>query len=679
VPTGQIAVSVSAKVSVYAGEKNTVAVRVVRHGFDGSVAVKFSAPAGLTAAELLVPAGGSDNSVELTVVELTADVSTKPGPYKVLATATATVGGHSLSASATTEVTVVPVSRLAISVSPRLQAHPRGKNTFAVRIARSEFDDAVTVSFGNLPDGVKVAPVTIPAGATEGKVELIVEGGTAAAVQQVTVTARANPRGVPVSADAGAVVEVFALPKVPVDVVFVLDCTGSMKKTVAGVSDAAQTFADELKKAHYDVRFGLVGFQDTTLGQPLKIPRIGAERMSPSGVALRDTMRSLRLGGGGGEGESSLDGIAEAADCPFRDGAVRVLLLITDGGPKRSDGRMKSAEDTIKYMKAKKIDQLQVVALPEHRKPFEPLWDGAKGKYFDLKAVSEADAFDKLMTDVAKAISESIPEPVAEKVEPAGAAPDPVLPQSGSVKPPALPPGAQPEEPKLDPATDRPAWHPIEKPGKLVENQTVKPAEAPSAPQPVAAPEDVKQGRTRAFVVWGLVTVLFVCGALLVGQLTFLPGEVPSPGVSAVSYGGGVAVGLIAGAAGYGVFELIGVPLLGRLVGASAFGLCTGAIAPLVQGLFGGQPEPLPLPPEEPDEVPVSKEPVQAPSKPAPSPKPAEQPLELDDEPAPVAPVVPPHKPNIVATKPRDGCPGCGRTIPGPVGERYCMLCDQTF
>ncbi len=32
-----------------------------------------------------------------------------------------------------------------------------------------------------------------------------------------------------------------------------------------------------------------------------------------------------------------------------------------------------------------------------------------------------------------------------------------------------------------------------------------------------------------------------------------------------------------------------------------------------------------------------------------------------------------------VAAKYGGGCPGCGRTIPGEVGKRYCMLCDNTF
>lgn len=56
------------------------------------------------------------------------------------------------------------------------------------------------------------------------------------------------------------------------------------------------------------------------------------------------------------------------------------------------------------------------------------------------------------------------------------------------------------------------------------------------------------------------------------------------------------------------------------------------------------------------------------------------------DRPPPLLPLPPPPppvakvKPNITAApKARDGCPGCGRKIPGAAGTRYCMVCDATF
>jgi hypothetical protein len=660
---GQIAVTVSPKVSVYPGEKNTVSVRVVRELFNGPILVRFTTPPGLSASELTVPVDAESGTVEISAL-----ADTKPGTYRVSVLARGE--GNGGSATATLEVTVVPppppLPRLSVTTSPQLQVSQRGKNTFAVRIKRGEFDEAVTVVVDKVPNGVTVPPITIPAGATEAQGELTADGAAAAGVQKITVTARAKPKEGDISAETSAELAVLAVAKVPVDVVFVLDCTGSMKKTVAGVSENVQKFADDLVRANCDVRFGLVGFQDTTLSQSLKIPRLGEERMSPSAAALRTAMQNLRLGGGGGEGESSMDGIAEAADYPLRTGAVRVLVLITDGGPKRIDGRMKSTEETVKYMRAKKIDQLQVVALPDHRKQFEPFWEGARGKYFDLKARGEADAFDKLMGDVAKAITEVIPEPPPAKVEPGASAQDPVLPQFGSVKPSPLPPGQQPEAPRCQPAGEKPVSPPSAMPMGDPK---------PGLTDPVL--EEPKGKRALALAAWALVVVSFVCGGLVAGQLTFLPGEVPSVKAAAAGYGGGVVAGLLAGTAGYVVFTQLGIAFLGRLAGATAFGLCTGAIVPLAERLFRGgveELEPLPeeLPPEElPEEAPL---PI-----PAPRSAPNEKPLELDDAPAPAAPMVPQHKPNIASTKPRDGCPGCGRMIPGAVGERYCMVCDQTF
>ena len=185
--------------------------------------------------------------------------------------------------------------------------------------------------------------------------------------------------------------------------------------------------------------------------------------------------------------------------------------------------------------------------------------------------------------------------------------------------------------------------------------------------------------RTRAFVAWALVIVLFVCGALVAGQLTFLPGAVPSIRVAAVGYGGRLAAGLLAGlSVSFSAFDVLGISVLGRIAGASAFGLCVGAVVPLVERLFREKPESIRAPKTtDPPTVPRPKESAPAPRKPAPLPTPPVEPLELDDAPAPVGPAAPPLQAEhrfreAAATR----CPGCGRTIPGAVGVRYCMVCD---
>src|SRR5579883_391585 len=556
-PVPQLAITASPRVSVYPGGQNTVRVRLARAHFNAPVALQWtSSPPGLSATDLTIPADQTSGQV---VVKAAADAP--PGVYQL--TATATDEGHVVSTTAKVEVTVVKIppvgARLAVSVSPKIPVYQNSKNAFGVRVARGEFTGEIAIAFSSLPEGVIAPTVTIPADKTDATAELMAEGDVPTGVHKLMVTARGGPKG-DLMTTAEARVEVLASPKLPLDLVFVLDCTGSMKKPLAGIRGTVPQFAKHLGKAQLDVRFGLVGFQDTTLGQRLRILRVNNDKLTTDFAQFGEAMGELRLGGGGGEGESSLDGLAEAADYPFREGAARVALLITDGGPKRIDGRMKSMDETVKYLREKKINQLHIVALPEHKKPFEPLWAGAKGNFFDLKEANAAESYDKLMAEVAKAISAAAPPPSVGKPPQAIAAPDPDLSSPDLVKPPTLPAGAEPDEPKLEQVITSGV-------SMVIPDTPEKPTEQPEPP---------KGYPVLALVGWASVVTSLVCLAVLLGQLTFLPGERPILGVAAVGYGMGVAVGLSAGAGGYLAFDLVGVPFLGRLTAASVFGLCVG-------------------------------------------------------------------------------------------------------
>ena len=634
----QLAVTLSPRVSVYPGWRNTINVRVARSGFEGPVAVKFASPiAGLSASDLTIPPSETSG-----VAAVAATVGVKPGVYRL--TATAVAPGETLVAPATVEVAVVPLPppapRLAVSVSPKIQVYQGGKNTFDVRVARREYTGAIAFSFVDLPEGVTMPAVTVPADRNLATAEVQVEGGATPGVRAFAVAARGSPG---LAAGAQANVEILAGPKLPLDVVFVLDTTRSMKEAVAGISGSVSRFAGEVRKGPYDPRLGLVAFQDTTLGQPLRILRVKGDRLTAEYARVGDVMSALRLGGGGGEGESSLDGIAEAADCTFRGGSVRVIVLITDGGPKRIDGRMKSMDEMVQYLRTNKIDQLHVVAVPEHRKAFEPLREGAKGQFFDLKNANAAESHDKLMAAVAAAIVAAAPKPPAGKPDPAAAAPRPVLAALDFLKPPALPSGEEPAEPKV-----------------------VKPEGEVAALEVPVSPEPSAGSRLLASVAWMSVVVVLATLAVALGQFTILPGDRPAIGVAAVGYGGGVVAGVAAGTVGYGVLVVLGVPLLARLSAGSLFGLCLGLAVPLAERLVLGM-KPVT------DAAAVPGQPL-----PVARPRPAAKPLELDDQPLPPR-AVEVIKPNITAPKPIDGCPGCGRKIPGSAGERYCMLCDKTF
>src|SRR5207302_524375 len=125
--------------------------------------------------------------------------------------------------------------------------YQKGKNTFAVRVARADFDDPITVAFEDLPDGLKIPAITVPAGKTEATAELTVDAAAKVGELKVTVKAQAAPKGVATTASSEIVAEVLDPSQGPLDLVLALDCTGSMKKSVDGLSRSLPTLAAELR------------------------------------------------------------------------------------------------------------------------------------------------------------------------------------------------------------------------------------------------------------------------------------------------------------------------------------------------------------------------------------------------------------------------------------------------
>src|SRR5688500_7738222 len=128
------------------------------------------------------------------------------------------------------------------------------------------------VTFGGVPDGVKIPPVTVPPGKTEATAELTADASAKVGPARLQVIARAAQKDGPLSAIAETSAEVLDPNRAPLDLVLALDCTGSMKKAVEGLAGSVPVLFEELNRARLDVRFGLVGFRDTTLGQPLELP-----------------------------------------------------------------------------------------------------------------------------------------------------------------------------------------------------------------------------------------------------------------------------------------------------------------------------------------------------------------------------------------------------------------------
>lgn len=111
-----------------------------------------------------------------------------------------------------------------------------------------------------------------------------------------------------------------------VDVVFVLDVTGSMSGTITKVKNSAVALAGYWTAVGLDVRFGVVPYDD-------EAPAIGTKAfpLSDDLDAFTTFVGKLQAAGGGDGPENPLDAFVLAWDTfEWRSGAQRVFLLMTD-------------------------------------------------------------------------------------------------------------------------------------------------------------------------------------------------------------------------------------------------------------------------------------------------------------------------------------------------------------
>lgn len=106
-----------------------------------------------------------------------------------------------------------------------------------------------------------------------------------------------------------------------VDLVFVIDTTGSMSEEIAGVRDSVVSFADSLRAAVGSLRLGGVSFGDDVRS---------VYPFTESADFFRGWVGGLDAYGGDDTPENPLDAVLAANALIWRPGALRVIVVITD-------------------------------------------------------------------------------------------------------------------------------------------------------------------------------------------------------------------------------------------------------------------------------------------------------------------------------------------------------------
>ncbi|KAG1849193.1 hypothetical protein F4604DRAFT_94485 [Suillus subluteus] len=194
---------------------------------------------------------------------------------------------------------------------------------------------------------------TSPSVQSGDRVNLQLTGGDGTTFQvsgfaEVTVKGAAPPPGEPnpffVTSRGG---EYFFVPSVStlkswasattskLDIVFLLDATGSMQVYIEQVRDTIQSLCERLvatgKWSGGDLRFGLIAFRDHPPQDSTYITR--QYPFDSNVLAVKANLAKLQADGGGDGPEAQCDAFARVLNAGWKDEATKVAILITDSPP----------------------------------------------------------------------------------------------------------------------------------------------------------------------------------------------------------------------------------------------------------------------------------------------------------------------------------------------------------
>jgi len=409
-PPPPIVIAVSPRVQVYPGGENRCPVKIARQRCQGDVVVQLSGlPRGVTATQLKLDAESTEGDIVVS-----ADKSMPPGSTVVAVNASGESEDGAFAIPSETRVSVLelqqPPKRLRMSVSPQVELLRGSSNRFQVRIARDGFSAPVSLDAQGLPAGVTVTPLVMSDAETIAELVLNSDAAASMGTHVAQIAGRVKDPGLEATESFSIVIRDPSEPAV--DIMFVVDVTGSMQFAITGIRDGLETFVRRLRENRIDARVGLIAFRDRRAGEEPDLLTFGSEAFTKDCDSFIERMRHLEANGGGDGPESSLDALWLASQQTFRAGAVKTLLLITDAEPKIPDLRMQSVNMLAEALRTARIDQLHVVCPREHERTYATVQAAAsEGKFFDIQAaIARSTVFaERIMPGISTAIIEATP------------------------------------------------------------------------------------------------------------------------------------------------------------------------------------------------------------------------------------------------------------------------------
>ncbi len=183
--------------------------------------------------------------------------------------------------------------------------------------------------------------------------------------------------------------------RVPIDIVFVIDQTASMRDIIGPIKNNINHFAEQIRARGFDYRLGMVTFSDSV------------EKISPGLTDDVETFKTwvgnIETAGGGDIKENALEGIKVMTTMPLRPSAIRLAIVVSDAdyhqkgetGDGTTQFTTKSMGD---YLYESEV-RLVTVSAPENKGYWE-MAQLSEGASFDLGL-----SFDSILSAIATNIT----------------------------------------------------------------------------------------------------------------------------------------------------------------------------------------------------------------------------------------------------------------------------------
>ena len=201
--------------------------------------------------------------------------------------------------------------------------------------------------------------------------------------------------------------------RVPIDFVFVIDHTGSMRDEIDAVKANIDEFTTRLAAKGIDYRLGLIVFDDNVATR---------HWMTDNIEEFKAWIDAIEVSGGGDKAENALEGLRAVTGMNFRSSANRVAILVTDAPYHRYNdegfGRTRYTERTIGVVLERQDIRVFNITDPSIKGYYE-ISERTGGRTFDINQpfAEILDDFIETMTSLYTAIYRSHADLIPDSIE----------------------------------------------------------------------------------------------------------------------------------------------------------------------------------------------------------------------------------------------------------------------